>query len=190
MKYQAQRLRQATHRRGIGQQTIQLFIITTKHLIIIRYGVSEIKKKTMTEINDDRGIVLRICLGAENKLGGNRCFGQIIPGDSYFGDGPLVFKCKQEAPRTPGQPLHNDNIEIDGVYQTRHKESGKSTWRIGWFVTKNPRTIPQQANRGKFGNAVAAWHELTDEQRAVYNIESKNTRGTGFNLFIKKYMSA
>ena len=53
---------------------------------------------------------------------------------------------------------------------------------------KNPRTPPQQANRGKMGPANDAWHALTPAQKAVWDMKAKKLPMTGYNLFISNYL--
>ena len=127
---------------------------------------------------------------AQNKIGGNCGLGNIMLGDTYCGDQPKYLALDEIGAFRVGIGEVGAVHEINGIYHRRHNAHGITIAKEKWYCTKNPRTVPQQANRGKFGEAVAEWHGLTEQQRAVYNIESKNTRGTGFNLFIKKYMSA
>lgn len=127
---------------------------------------------------------------AQNKFGGNCGVGNMIMGECSCGLEPVYFCLYPVGVFPVGIGEVGDVSEFNGIYQKRRGENGVTIAKLPWFVTKNPRTIPQQANRGKFGNAVAAWHNLTESERIVYNIESKKTRGTGFNLFIKNYMRA
>jgi len=44
--------------------------------------------------------------------------------------------------------------------------------------------------RARFLQAVAAWHALTENEKEVYNEEAERLTMTGYNLFLKKYLSA
>lgn len=52
----------------------------------------------------------------------------------------------------------------------------------------NPRTPPQQANRGKMSPANVAWHLLSPAQQAVWIKKAKNLPKSGYNLFISNYL--
>lgn len=97
----------------------------------------------------------------------SRCeFGKIIAGDNVIGD----------------------VTDFNGIYQRCHSKDGIVIKKCKWWASKNPQTEPQQANRGKFGQAVDDWHNLTDEAKAFYNQESKGKHKSGFNFFIAEYM--
>jgi len=79
--------------------------------------------------------------------------------------------------------------DFDGVYQMRHCIEGILPVKMRFQVTREEAlSAPRVANWNKFKAAETAWHALTDEQRAVYNIRAKGTTRTGNNLFIREYM--
>ena len=58
-----------------------------------------------------------------------------------------------------------------------------------YYTPTNPQSIPQQANRTKFTDAMADAMALTEEQRAPYKAQArKEGRVTWFNIFIRDYM--
>ena len=59
-----------------------------------------------------------------------------------------------------------------------------------FYTPTNPQTIPQQANRTKFANAMTAWGALTDEEKGVYNTRAKKRNMFGWGLFIREYYQA
>ena len=127
---------------------------------------------------------------AQNKHGGNCGFGNILLADTFYGDQPKYFSLYEIGAFILGDCHVGDVVEFNGIYRRRRSSGGTTIVKENWYVTKNPRTESQQANRGKFADAIAAWHELTPEDKNVYNIASVKTRGTGFNLFIRDYMRA
>ena len=54
----------------------------------------------------------------------------------------------------------------------------------------NKQTEPQQTNRAKMAAAVLAWQNLTDEQKRVYNERVERLNMSGYNLFIRDYLSS
>jgi len=57
--------------------------------------------------------------------------------------------------------------------------------------SKKPFTIStgQTNQRNSYADAVEAWNDLTDEQKEEYNTEAKGEQYTGYNLFIKGYIT-
>ena len=54
----------------------------------------------------------------------------------------------------------------------------------------NPKTEPQQAWRTVFGQAVANWQAMTDEQKLPYNEWVINKPLSGYNRYISLYLKA
>lgn len=133
----------------------------------------------------------RLCsIKVQNKIGGNRGVGSMIMADSHCGD-EFVYVCTAEIGSfLVGKSEVGDVFDINGVYRQYHKNGEVYTRKIKWSVSKENPSISLLNNRNKFRNSIIAWHNLTIEQKAVYNIRSKKTRGHGFNLFITEYMRA
>ena len=70
------------------------------------------------------------------------------------------------------------------VFYTRH---GKTLMRA-WIMPPNPRTEAQQANRGLFRQAMAAWQQLSRGEKDALNAQARKPGITGHNLFISQYM--
>jgi len=114
--------------------------------------------------------------------------GEMLMGDNCIGvQNAYISRCEMGT-ITAGDNIVGDIDEFNGIYQRRHSEKGIVIAKQKWWVSKNPRTEPQQANRGKFADAIAAWHDLTDDEKSFYNQKSKGKRKTGFNIFIAAYM--
>jgi len=78
--------------------------------------------------------------------------------------------------------------ERTGIYQITHIDGKRKNIVFPYYWPKNPRTVAQQANRGKMTNAVAAWQDLTDEQKQNYNRKARGMQMSGYNLYLKNYL--
>lgn len=98
-----------------------------------------------------------------------------------------------------GYSKYGESNVFAGVYQRRvtgYNQYGRNPDRPRreYYIRmrnplgRNPRTEPQQANRGKFADACAAWNSLTVVEKAVYNQRGKRKNRIGRNLFISEYM--
>ena len=86
-------------------------------------------------------------------------------------------------------PDHFGNIQLlSGIYRTDNVTGKTLVYREPFYITKNPRSAPQQAHRHKYGEAVGAWRGLTDEQKEVYNKKSIGKGCSGWNIFYKEYL--
>ena len=75
-----------------------------------------------------------------------------------------------------------------GIYQTQPTSKGRITRRLKLYAPTNPQTEAQQAHRQKYGEAVGAWRNLTDEQKNLYNERAIGKPFSGYNRFIKDYL--
>lgn len=80
-------------------------------------------------------------------------------------------------------------LGMNGIWQRRHTKTGIRSVKMKFYTPTNPQTIPQEANRSKFAAAMAAWGDLTDEEKAVYNKRAKRLSLYGRNLFVREYYS-
>lgn len=77
---------------------------------------------------------------------------------------------------------------LAGYYQKRKNARSQYFVRMRHFITSNPQTPAQQANRSKFSLAVAAWQSKTDEEKRYWR-GLKRPRGmSGYNRFLREYM--
>jgi len=104
-------------------------------------------------------------------------FGTSQFGLSNFGDEDIYLV------RPPKNP-----ILLSGIYRAINLSGKTRYFREGYYITKNPRTAPQQANRQKYADGVLAWQNLTNEQKAVYNLRARFKGFSGYNLFLKEYL--
>jgi len=75
-----------------------------------------------------------------------------------------------------------------GIYQQRHGTNRKITVKEKFYSPTNPQTIPQQANRDVFSDAISGWQGLTSEQKLGYNKRAVGRHMSGYNLYIREYM--
>ena len=57
-----------------------------------------------------------------------------------------------------------------------------------YVVPHNPMTVAQQANRNKFGAAMAAWAALPNNKLETKSESSRDRKMYPKNLFVKEYM--
>lgn len=85
------------------------------------------------------------------------------------------------------EPCSPDPLNVGGIYQRRMTPQGKKSFKLGFYTPTNPQTVPQQANRTKFADAMGAWLALTSEQKLAYTKRAKKRNLFGWNLFIREY---
>lgn len=129
-------------------------------------------------------------LGIRKKLGkatlyGEKRFAQISYGEVAANYGLLYF-----GTTIMGKHKYAGDKEFYGIYQRRTGVNGKITVRRKFYIPSNPKTVPQQANRSKFADAVNFWQGLTDQQKAEYNKRVAHKNFSGYNLCIREYLSS
>ncbi|KKL54954.1 hypothetical protein LCGC14_2260250 [marine sediment metagenome] len=111
------------------------------------------------------------------RLGHHREWGRGMFAFSIFGE-------EEEYIETSG----GEKIYTSGIFRRDNVTGTLKYYREPYYCPYNPRTVPQQTNRQKMTDAVAAWQLLTDLQKAVYNKRSIGKRMSGYNLFLKQYL--
>jgi len=114
--------------------------------------------------------------------------GMVNLGFSDLGDSDIYFIRKPLGICTLGNCELGDSILFSGFFRSRMFKYKRSYERLRYYIPKNPRYIPQQANRQKMADAVAAWQALTSEQKALYNKNAIGKRFSGYNLFIREHL--
>jgi hypothetical protein len=132
----------------------------------------------MPEVN---GIEKLFSFVPRRKFGRHRCYGRAMFAQSVFGEDEIVFMSADK----DGNPKP---ITLSGIYRTDNVTGKTKFYREPYYITKNPRTVPQQAQRSKFADAVAGWQALTAEEKEVYNIRARGKHLSGYNLFLKEYL--
>jgi len=85
---------------------------------------------------------------------------------------------------------YGDGLILSGIYRTDNVTGETKNYREPYYITKNPRTDLQQANRQKYADSILAWRGLTDEQKNQYNKRAIGKRMSGYNLFQKEYLKS
>jgi len=88
-----------------------------------------------------------------------------------------------------GKPEWDNPEGHFGIYQMRMTKKGKVPIRMKFYTPTNPQTVPQQANRSKFADAMTAWVALTPTAKAEYIKRAKRRNMFGHGLFIREYFS-
>ncbi len=73
----------------------------------------------------------------------------------------------------------------NGVFCQR----GRGTYVRRYTKPKNPNTVPQQAQRGRFAAAVAARKGLSAEAQADWQRRARRDRRTGYHLFVGQFLA-
>lgn len=98
-----------------------------------------------------------------------------------------------------GNGLYGEDAAVGGIYQKRvtgYNQTGRlpDRARRQYFVRMrsyrptNPQTVPQQANRTTFADAVAEWQGMDAAQRQPYVDRAVRKGRRGRNLFIQEFM--
>jgi len=117
-----------------------------------------------------------------------REFGTSQSGLTRYGEEDLYLFFTEFGNTTLGIDKYANILLLSGVYQTYRTSGGVIVSRRNVYITKNPRTVSQQANRQKMADAIVAWRLLTNEQKEVYNKRAVGERFFGCHLFRKEYL--
>jgi hypothetical protein len=97
-------------------------------------------------------------------------------------------KADKEGTRTYAQAkIENPDA---GFYRLRHYEGMLLHEVLPFYRPTNPRTIPQQANRSKFADAMSAWSLLTDLEKKPFKQKGQVLQMNGSNVFVSAYMKS
>lgn len=93
-----------------------------------------------------------------------------------------------EARKKFGHPGDTHLMGMGGIYRMTKVKDRRVCQRLPYYEPTNPQTAEQQAWRANFANAVAAWQNLTEEQKDVYNEKAKGKNYSGYNLFLSQFL--
>lgn len=126
----------------------------------------------------------------KKKFGRFNGLGTFFFGESVLGDEDIFFPRSLLGCFCIGIDILADIIVLSGIYRTDNVSGYTRYYREPYYITKNPRYAPQQAWRGIFADAIAGWQGLTPPEKEVYNQRAKYKKFSGYNLFIKEYLSS
>jgi len=124
------------------------------------------------------------------RLGRHREYGRSHFGFSVFGEIDDYMTRDGYGNAIFGKSIYADIIVFSGIYRHEGRGARKKIYREPYYIGKNPRTDPQQLNRGKFANAISDWQGLTNAQKRVYDIAAVGKHMSGYNFFIKQSMES
>ena len=107
---------------------------------------------------------------------------------SVYGDEDICWGKAFFAYASFGDVEFGDGKIWSGIYRTDNVTGRTKYYREPYYITRNPRTPAQQAQRQKFADAVHAWQDLTEEEKMSYNERAKGKRLSGYNLFLREYL--
>ena len=76
-----------------------------------------------------------------------------------------------------------------GIYSRKKCREGKISCRLKFHNLRLASTPGRLVVRKKFALAVAAWQNLTPEQKALYNKRAVGRYMSGYNVFISKFLN-
>jgi len=129
-------------------------------------------------------------LGATKKLGKATLHGEKRYAQAFYGETEVHYGLLYFGTTIMGKHKYAGCKEFYGIYQKRKGINGRITVRSKFYIPSNPRTVPQQANRSTFADAVSFWQGLTEEQKEEYNKNVAHKNLSGYNLCIQKYLSS
>ena len=140
-----------------------------------------------------------VALEIRGKIGNSLDFGEKIYGRCRYGGEEPILGPSQYGWAGFGEDRFGNASSRWGIYRVRRtrdgflllgqKETGKQVvQKDNWHYPSNPQTVPQQANRQKYADGVAAWQVLTGSEKDVYNERAKYKQFSGYNLFLKEYL--
>jgi hypothetical protein len=87
--------------------------------------------------------------------------------------------------------IYSRKVHGLGVFGAPSKRGNRwAISRMRFYRPTNTQQPAQQAWRGHFADAVAAWQGLTPEARALHSRLAKKRHCSGYNLFIASWLHA
>ncbi len=134
------------------------------------------------------GIDKLFCVFPKKKFGLFRLFGTSQFAHSNYGDEDIYFNRTGYGVASFGNDIFANIILLSGIYRTDNVTGTTKFYREPFYITKNPRYAPQQANRAKMAAAVSAYKVLTPAEKMLYHKAAIGKRMSGYNLFLKEYL--
>ena len=137
-----------------------------------------------------KGLDKLLSFQPRGRVGKPRFYGRAIYGNSEYGAGDICLFLTEYGSSIYGVSPYGNLIQLSGIYQRVGAYGKFKLWLKDYLTTKNPRTEPQQTNRAKITSGVLAWQALTAEQKAVYNQKALGKHMSGYNVFLKEFLSS
>jgi len=129
-------------------------------------------------------------IGARKKFGFAWQYGEKIYGQHYYGNEEVEWDYNEFGFGIFGITVFGSDDKRWGIYQKRIENGEVFYIKEKFYIPSNPQSVPQQAHRQKYGEAVGAWRNLTAEQKEVYNKRAVGKKFSGYNLFVKEYLNS
>ena len=127
-------------------------------------------------------------LKTRKKLGIAYTYGQRIYGKLRYGIEEPILGEAQYGIRIYSDTKYGNAKGFFGIYRVLSVLGKQVVQKREFYIPSNPQSGPQQSNRQKITDGVAAWQALTDEQKDVYNERAKYKKLSGYNLFLREYL--
>ena len=135
-----------------------------------------------------QGIEKLVSFSPAKRMGKHREYGRGMFAFSEFGDDDIYLVLFPYGVSSFGKTDFGDHLIFSGIFRRDNVTGEVKYYREPYYTPKNPRTAPQQTQRGKLADGVVAWQALTPEQKAVYNKNAIGKRMFGYHLFLKEYL--
>ncbi len=139
----------------------------------------------MPEIQDVEKL---ISFSPSKRMGKHREYGRGMFAFSDYGEEDTYIVTFPYGVASFGKTDFGDLLVFSGIFKKHFLQNRKKDYRLPYYTPYNPRTAPQQTNRQKITDGVAAWQLLTENQKAVYNKRTIGKGMSGYNLFLKEYL--
>ena len=134
------------------------------------------------------GLDKLFCDNISNRFGVPCRFGKSMFAEAYFGDEEMFIAETPFGVASFADSIFGNIFILSGIYHKIITNKGNEIRRHDYYFPKNPRKIPQQANRAKLLPGIVAWRNLTQEQKGVYNKRTLRKDMSGYNLFLREYL--
>ncbi len=117
-------------------------------------------------------------------------YGFSVFGEAGFGEEFRVLIFEWFGTSQFGDIEFGDLILLSGIYHTRRSAAGRHTARLKYYRPA-PATSPAAlATRVNFAAAISGWQSLTTIQRMVYNKRAVGLHMSGYNVYIREFLSS
>jgi hypothetical protein len=134
------------------------------------------------------GLQKLFSVSVRNRFGVPCRFGKSMFAEANFGAEETYIAETPFGVASFADSIFGNIFMFSGIYHKIITNKGNEIRRHDYYFPKNPRKIPQQANRAKLGPGIVAWRNLTQEQKGVYNKRALRKEMSGYNLFLREYL--